>query len=41
MMLLFLKFAALATVEAEAEALFNKVSDPTSRVDPNKILETF
>ena len=41
MMLLFLKFAGLATVEANAEALFNRVSDPTSHVDPNRILETF
>jgi hypothetical protein len=40
-MLQFLKFAGLATVEAEAEALFNRVSDPTSHVDPNRILETF
>jgi hypothetical protein len=41
MIIQFLKFAGLATVEANAEALFNRVSDPTSAVDPNRILETF
>lgn len=41
MMTLFLKFAGLAAVEAEAETLFNQVADPTSFVDPNQIIETF
>jgi phosphatidylserine/phosphatidylglycerophosphate/cardiolipin synthase-like enzyme len=41
MMLQFLKFAGLATVEAEAEALFNRVSDPTSHVNLTPIFETF
>jgi Phospholipase D Active site motif len=41
MMLLFLKLAGLATLEADAESLFNKISDPTSFVDPHQLFETF
>jgi phosphatidylserine/phosphatidylglycerophosphate/cardiolipin synthase-like enzyme len=41
MMLLFLEFAGLAVVEAQAETLFNQVFDPSSFVDPNQITETF
>jgi phosphatidylserine/phosphatidylglycerophosphate/cardiolipin synthase-like enzyme len=41
MMLLFLKFAGFAVVEAEAEMLFNQVVGPSSFVDPNRITETF